>query len=168
MPASRPSRTELRRAPAPIGSRHSPIPPGVKAGKRRAIGPGPKQLVGPSADPVAGSTLSALASNQHIDLPAAAAGRCPTATTDTSRDLSFFHQPSREEKHSGQTPTMGPSGPALSLCECAPQKQLRQGAEDRAARAFGRITVRPRNSGREKTFHVRIQAAPNMKDAMAN
>ena len=37
----------------------------------------------------------------------------------------------------------------LSLCECAPQKQLRQGAEDRAARAFGRITVRPRNSGRE-------------------
>src|SRR5712664_2925842 len=74
MPASRPSRTELRRALAPIRSRHSPIPPGVKAGKRRAIGPGPKQLVGPSADPVAGSTLSALASNHHIDLPAAAAG----------------------------------------------------------------------------------------------
>src|ERR1700730_6004083 len=74
MPASRPSRTELRRAPAPIRSRHSPIPPGVKAGKRRAIGPGPKQLVGSSADPVAGSTLSALASNHHIDLPAAAAG----------------------------------------------------------------------------------------------
>src|SRR6267378_422536 len=83
MPASRPSRTELRRALAPIRARHSPIPPGVKAGKRRAIGPGPKQLVGPSADPVAGSTLSALASNHHIDLPAAAAGRCPTATTDT-------------------------------------------------------------------------------------
>src|SRR6267154_3288525 len=83
MPASRPSRTELRRAPAPIRSRHSPIPPGVKAGKRRAIGPGPKQLVGPSADPVAGSTLSALASNHHIDWPAAATRRCPTATTDT-------------------------------------------------------------------------------------
>src|ERR1700745_2197381 len=43
MPASRPSRMELRRAPAPIRSRHSPIPPGAKAGKRRAIGPGPKQ-----------------------------------------------------------------------------------------------------------------------------
>src|ERR1700732_3681468 len=41
MPASRPSRTELRRAPAPIRSRHSPIPPGAKAGKRSAIGPGP-------------------------------------------------------------------------------------------------------------------------------
>src|SRR5215831_14818227 len=45
MPASRPSRTELRRAPVPIRSRHWPIPPGAKAGKRRAIGPGPKQLV---------------------------------------------------------------------------------------------------------------------------
>src|ERR1700730_9396132 len=47
MPASRPSRTEFGRAPAPIRSQHSPIPPGAKAGKRRAIGPGPKQLVGP-------------------------------------------------------------------------------------------------------------------------
>src|SRR6516165_6025035 len=51
MPASRPSRTELRRVPAPIRSRHSPIPPGAKAGKRRAIGPGPKQLVGPAQTP---------------------------------------------------------------------------------------------------------------------
>src|ERR1700680_153296 len=49
MPASRPSRTELRRALAPIRSRHSPIPPGVKAGKRRAIGPGAKHLVGPDS-----------------------------------------------------------------------------------------------------------------------
>src|SRR5207245_3002592 len=48
MPASRPLRTGLRRAPAPIRSRHSPIPPGGKVGKRRAIGPGPKQLVGAS------------------------------------------------------------------------------------------------------------------------
>src|ERR1700719_963154 len=127
MPASRPSRTELRRTPAPIRSRHSPIPPGVKAGKRRAIGPGPKQLVGPSADPVAGSTLSALASNQHIDLPAAAAGRCPTATTDTSRDLSFFHQPSREEKHSGQTPTMGPSGPSYRFVSALPKNNYGKG-----------------------------------------
>jgi len=51
MPASRPSRTELRRVPAPIRSRHSPILPGAKAGKRRAIGPGPKQLVGPAQTP---------------------------------------------------------------------------------------------------------------------
>jgi hypothetical protein len=78
-----------RRAPAPIRSQHSPIPPGVKAGKRRAIGPSPKQLVGPSADPVAGSTLSALASNHHIDLPAAAAGRCPTATNRYRPSLSL-------------------------------------------------------------------------------
>ena len=41
-----PLRTELWRAPAPIRSRHSPISPGAKVGKRRAIGPGPKQLVG--------------------------------------------------------------------------------------------------------------------------
>src|SRR5215813_5032633 len=51
MPASRPSPTELRRAPVPIRSRHWPIPPGAKAGKRRAIGPGPKQLVGPAQIP---------------------------------------------------------------------------------------------------------------------
>src|SRR6516165_4870979 len=51
MPASRPSRTELRRVPAPIRSRHWPIPPGAKAGKRRAIGTGPKQLVGPAQTP---------------------------------------------------------------------------------------------------------------------
>ena len=46
MPASRPLPTEFGRAPAPTRSRHSPIPPGAKVGKRRAIGPGPKQLVG--------------------------------------------------------------------------------------------------------------------------
>src|SRR5215469_2894027 len=62
MPASRPSPTELRRAPAPIRSRHSPIPLGAKAGKRRAIGPGPKQLAGPAQTP----TLSAPASNAAL------------------------------------------------------------------------------------------------------
>jgi len=41
----------IARAPAPIRSRHLPIPPGAKAGKRRAIGPGPKQLVGPAQTP---------------------------------------------------------------------------------------------------------------------
>jgi hypothetical protein len=35
----------------PIRSRHWPIPHGVKAGKGRAIGPGPKQLVGPAQSP---------------------------------------------------------------------------------------------------------------------
>ena len=38
---------------------------GAKAGKRRVIGPGPKQLRGSSEDPGAGSTLSVLASNHQ-------------------------------------------------------------------------------------------------------
>ena len=85
MPASRPSRTELRRAPAPIRSRHSPIPPGAKAGKRRAIGQGPKQLVGPKRRPVAGS--QGLRLLRGIRLPAPQAGSQSVQASETDKDL---------------------------------------------------------------------------------